>query len=160
MKRAKGRRGHPQGVPLQGVWLVGAFEGDAGFGTHKGCPYGRYGRLAHLRAARAWATTRGAPTVDGGNAGSGVCAAYEGTHKGRPFRGFGGTGPAEFFGLGTCPSVATRLARHVVGEGALRGRSPRTREGRLGPTAQKSSGQWLVVSGQLLEPAFSMPRGG
>ena len=26
--------------------------------------------------------------------------------------------------------------------GALRGRSPRTREGRLGPTAQKTSGQW------------------
>ena len=34
----------------------------------------------------------------------------------------------------------TRSARHVVGEGALRGRSPRTREGRIGPTAQKSSG--------------------
>ena len=26
--------------------------------------------------------------------------------------------------------------------GALRGRSPRTREGRLGPTAQNYSGQW------------------
>ncbi len=32
--------------------------------------------------------------------------------------------------------------RHVVGEGALRGRSPRTREGRIGPTAQL---QWAVV---------------
>ena len=30
--------------------------------------------------------------------------------------------------------------------GALRGRSPRTREGRLGPTAQNCSGQWSVVS--------------
>ena len=40
------------------------------------------------------------------------------------------------------------LRREVVGEGALRGRSPRTREGRIGPTAQKSSGKWLVVSGQ------------
>ena len=30
----------------------------------------------------------------------------------------------------------------------MRGRSPRTREGRLGPTAQNCSGQWLVVSGQ------------
>ena len=29
------------------------------------------------------------------------------------------------------------LRREVVGEGALRGRSPRTREGRIGPTAQK-----------------------
>ncbi len=27
-------------------------------------------------------------------------------------------------------------AAGVVGEGALRGRSPRTREGRIGPTAQ------------------------
>ena len=31
--------------------------------------------------------------------------------------------------------------------GALRGRSPRTREGRLGPTVQL---QWSVVSGQRL----------
>ena len=36
-------------------------------------------------------------------------------------------------------------AAGVVGEGALRGRSPRTREGRIGPTAQL---QWSVVSGQ------------
>ena len=35
-----GRRGQAQGLPLRGVWLVGAFEGDAGLGTHKGCPYG------------------------------------------------------------------------------------------------------------------------
>ena len=37
--------------------------------------------------------------------------------------------------------------RHGLG-GALRGRSPRTREGRLGPTAQNCSGQWLVASDQ------------
>ena len=37
--------------------------------------------------------------------------------------------------------------------GALRGRSPRTREGRLGPTAQL---QWLVGSGQWSEEAFSL----
>ena len=42
-------------------------------------------------------------------------------------------------------NIGTRSARDVVGEGALRGRSPRTREGRIGPTAQKISGQWLVV---------------
>ena len=36
----------------------------------------------------------------------------------------------------------------VGSRGALRGRSPRTREGRIGPTAQKCSSQWLVVSGQ------------
>ena len=35
---------------------------------------------------------------------------------------------------------------HVVGEGALRGRSPCTREGRIGPTAEL---QWSVVSSQL-----------
>ena len=40
-------------------------------------------------------------------------------------------------------NVDTRSYRHVVGEGALRGRSPRTREGRIGPTAQL---QWSVVS--------------
>ena len=40
------------------------------------------------------------------------------------------------------------LRREVVGEGALRGRSPRTREGRIGPTARNCSGQWSVVSGQ------------
>ena len=33
------------------------------------------------------------------------------------------------------------LQREVVGEGALRGRSPRTREGRIGPTAHNCSGQ-------------------
>ena len=33
-------------------------------------------------------------------------------------------------------NVGTLSARDVVGEGALRGRSPRTREGRIGPTAQ------------------------
>ena len=46
-------------------------------------------------------------------------------------------------------NIDTRSARHVVGEGALRGRSPRTREGRLGPTAQNCSNcssQQLVVS--------------
>ena len=42
-------------------------------------------------------------------------------------------------------NVDTRSMRHVVGGGALRGRSPRTREGRIGPTAQNCSGQWSVV---------------
>ena len=37
------------------------------------------------------------------------------------------------------------LRREVLGEGALRGRSPRTKEGRIGPTAQL---QWSVVSSQ------------
>ena len=34
--------------------------------------------------------------------------------------------------------------------GALRGRSPRTREGRIGPTAQNCSSQQSVVSSQWL----------
>ena len=46
-------------------------------------------------------------------------------------------------------NVDTRSVRDVVGEGALRGRSPRTREGRIGPTAQLQglgvSGQWSVT---------------
>ena len=59
--------------------------------------------------------------------------------QGLPLRGFGGTGGsglAKLFRMGTCPSVDTRPARDVVGQGALRGRSPCTREGRIGPTAQ------------------------
>ena len=44
--------------------------------------------------------------------------------------------------------VDTGSTRYVVGEGALRGRSPRTREGRIGPTARNCSGQLSVVSGQ------------
>ena len=43
-------------------------------------------------------------------------------------------------------NIDTRSARHVVRPGALRGRSPCTREGRIGPTAQlHCSGQWSVV---------------
>ncbi len=51
--------------------------------------------------------------------------------------GLAGRGLARHFRLGTCSNRDTRSARHVVGEGALRGRSPRTREGRIGPTAQR-----------------------
>ena len=74
-----------------------------------------------------------------------------GQAQGRHLRGLdgsGGTWLGETLSVGHPPNVGTRSARHVVGEGALRGRSPRTREGRIGPTAQNCSGQWLVVSGQ------------
>ena len=50
--------------------------------------------------------------------------------------GMAGRGLAGHLRLGTCYEY-----QHPVDEavgGALRGRSPRTREGRLGPTAQKS----------------------
>ena len=44
--------------------------------------------------------------------------------------------------------ISTPGRRRMLLGGALRGRSPRTREGRLGPTARNCSDQWLVVSGQ------------
>ena len=80
--------------------------------------------------------------------------------QGRHVRGSDGTG-------GTwsdwTPSIRHLFEyRHQVDEarqglgGALRGRSPRTREGRLGPTAQDCSGQWSVVSGQWSETVFPL----
>ena len=56
-------------------------------------------------------------------------------------RELAGGGLGEFFRLGTRFKY-----RHPVDEalgGALRGRSPRTREGRIGPTAQKSEERGL-----------------
>ena len=65
---------------------------------------------------------------------------FEGRNKAGAYgnlMGQAGRGLAGHFRLGTCYEY-----RHQVGEaccwGALRGRSPRTREGRIGPTAQKS----------------------
>ncbi len=63
----------------------------------------------------------------------------EGRHKAGAcgdLMGLAGRGLAGHLRLGTCHQY-----RHPVDEalgGALRGRSPRTREGRLGPTAQKN----------------------
>ena len=74
---------------------------------------------------------------------------YEGRHRAGAYgglMGLAGRGRAGHLRLGTCYEY-----RHPVDEavgGALRGRSPRTREGRIGPTAQNCSGQWSVVSGQ------------
>ena len=58
-------------------------------------------------------------------------------------------------------NVDTRSARDVVGEGALRGRSPRTREGRIGPTAQTAvvSGQWSEEALILAETEMGTDRG-
>ncbi len=63
--------------------------------------------------------------------------------------GLAGRGLAGHFRLGTCYEYRHPVdeARHGLG-GALRGGSPRTREGRIGPTAHNCSGQWSVVSGQ------------
>ncbi len=60
--------------------------------------------------------------------------------QGRHLRGFGGVGGGWVGGVlsvGHLSNIGTRSVRDVVGEGALRGRSPRTREGRIGPTAQR-----------------------
>ncbi|MCY3991493.1 MAG: hypothetical protein OXF50_09745, partial [Caldilineaceae bacterium] len=62
-----------------------------------------------------------------------VSWACESRHKASPYGeyvGLAGRGLAKLFRLGTCYDRDTRSARRVVGEGALRGRSPRTREGR------------------------------
>ena len=74
-----------------------------------------------------------------------VSWACEGRHKAGTYRELTGLkerSVANPSRAGTCYDRDTRSARHVVGEGALRGRSPRTREGRIGPTAQTA-----VVSG-------------
>ncbi len=71
-----------------------------------------------------------------------VSWAREGRHKAGTYgdlMGLAGRGEARLVGLGTCSNIDTRSARHVVGEGALLGRTPRTRKGRIGPTAQNCS---------------------
>ena len=65
-----------------------------------------------------------------------------------PRRGVGWGGGLILVAAGRQGHFATHSVRRVFLEGALRGRSPRTREGRIGPTAQNCSGQWSVVSGQ------------
>ena len=92
-------------------------------------------------------------TLNGGTRASGgkmraTLKACEGRHKAGAdgeLKGTADRGLAKLGRTGTC-----RQSRHQVDEaccwgGALRGRSPRTREGRIGPTAQL---QWSVVSGQ------------
>ena len=91
----------------------------------------------------------------GAGAGRGRTVAFvswvgcEGRHV-RGSDGTGGTWWAGHFRLGTCYQY-----RHPVDEaccwgGALRGRSPRTREGRIGPTAQRrgESGEERGVRGR------------
>ena len=73
----------------------------------------------------------------------GVC---KGRHRAGTYgdlMGLAGRGLAGHLRLGTCYEYRHPVdeARHGLG-GALRGRSPRTREGRIGPTAQNCSGQW------------------
>ena len=76
--------------------------------------------------------------------------AYEGTHKGCPYgdlTGLVGRVWRSPFEWAPVANVDTRSMREVVGEGALRGRSPGTREGRIGPTARKSRGEGLGARG-------------
>ena len=131
----KGRPYWPVGafLPLRGVWLVGAFEGGpghpqgvplrgdlAGLGAHEGCPCGE------------------CDAVCVGPGGALRCVACAGSRWVRATTGVGGSTVA----AGRQGHIATHSLRREVLGGALRGRSPRTREGRIGPTAQKTSGQW------------------
>ena len=63
--------------------------------------------------------------------------------------GTGGTWSGWTFSIGH-PSPMSTPGR-VGSRGALRGRSPRTREGRIGPTARNCSGQWLGTAVILAE---------
>ena len=66
---------------------------------------------------------------------------------------------------GWTPSIGHRLRISTPGRrgmllgGALRGRSPRTREGRIGPTAQNCSGQWSEKTPTLPETGTGTDRG-
>ena len=59
-------------------------------------------------------------------------------HTPNPALGEGKRGPTRD---GNFALPTRSLRREVVGEGALRGLRPRTREGRIGPTAQKIEGR-------------------
>ena len=97
-------------------------------------------RAAEGRRVLKRAPTRGAPTGGGGRAARVGLAQIRDEPRGGGRRG---SARDDSFVLPT-----HSLRREVLGEGALRGRSPRTREGRIGPTAQL---QWSVVSGQWSE---------
>ena len=144
--RIWGGCGQAQGLPLQ------AFDDSGmrprfgvGVGRHKACPYGD----SEIPGC--------VPDLGG-----------RGQAQGLPLWGVdgnGGRGPAKLFQMGTWWKIDTRSARHVVGEGALRGRSPRTREGRIGPTAPKQGesgeerGESETVLGCLgLERVFDVER--
>ena len=108
-------RGQAQGRPYR-AGARGKGRCRAYVGRHKACPY---------RA---------------GARGKGRCRAYVGRHKAGTqgdLMGLAGRGRARHGRLGTCYEYQDPVdeARHGLG-GALRGRSPRTREGRIGPTAQ------------------------
>ena len=123
-------RAPTRGCPYGGWLDWGRKAGSGKRGAYEGCPYRWMGGL-------------------GRKAGAGVGGAYEGTHKGCPY---GGSGAGDG-GEARSPRVdkvilrSHSMRREVLGEGALRGRSPRTREGRIGPTAQKGRGQGLGIRG-------------
>ena len=81
--------GHVRGLAQPGVWLVGALEGDAGLGTHKGCPYGDMMGLAgrglagHFRLGTCYKYRH---PVDQGCCRRGGVAGAEPPHKGGPNR--------------------------------------------------------------------------
>ena len=145
------RSGAPTGGGEAACGVGGWYEG-----THKGCPYGG-GEVGCRVGGGTRAPTRGAPT--GGH--EEVCGVGGGTRaptRGAPTGG-GEAGCGVLRGAGGNPPVEEAPAgmnapggQGMLLGGALRGRSPRTREGRIGPTARNCSGQWSVVGDPLRLP--------
>ena len=114
----EGTRGQAQGLPLRGLKWGEGRRLAGGEGRHKAAPTGAL-----------WGEGSVALGACEGRHEDGTCGKQLG-------RRVGLRNPVEQ-ALGA--NVDTRSMRHVVGGGALRGRSPRTREGRIGPTAQNCS---------------------
>ena len=100
---------------------------------------------------RLWAR-RSAGARPGRTAASVSWGGCEGRHKAGScgdLMGLAGLGLARHLRLGTCYEYRHQVGKACCWPGALRGRSPRTREGRIGPTAQTAvvSSQWSGVRG-------------
>ena len=128
------RRGQSGGCGEHwGLGFLGAIREVQG--GHRGCAYG----------------------VDLEEGEGDVCGSTSAGTRAAPTEGGRGMGRSTVAAGGQGHSALTLDAAGVVGEGALRGRSPRTREGRIGPTAQL---QWSVVSGQWSERALRLAKAG
>ena len=109
--------GTHKGCPY-GCWGRGAVGvGRVYEGTHEGCPYGCWGRGA-VGVGRVYeGTHKGCPYGYWGRGAVGVGRVYEGTHKGCPYGH--NVWKRHMLAMGRMVDM-----RHVVGEGALRGGAP------------------------------------
>ena len=172
---AGGREGRHKACPYWcGVAIAEVAQGQRQ-GRHKACPYRCGVAIAEVALGQRQGRHKACPYRCGIAIAEVAQGQRQGRHKACLYRSFGGgkdgtdgrpgqgrgqliymfgigwdrgVGVSQPGGRGTWWNTGTRWIRHVAGEGALRGRSPRTREGRIGPTARNCSGQWLVVSGQ------------